>query len=209
MVVRMKRFLQETHEPLAMHYRVNAGPLPADHWINDREQGGGRILGEVCHFVDLMSFLAGSSPMTMHTRSLSDVGKYVGDNLVIAVEFQNGSQGTITYVANGDRGYSKERLEVFGGGSVAVLEDFRQLELARHAKKQVFRSRLRQDKGHRGEWQAFAQAVRTGSESPIPFSEIVNTTLATIRAEASRACGQTMPLKVDDILTSHLRAHLR
>ena len=109
-------------------------------------------------------------------------GRYSDDNVVISLQFANGSQGTVSYLANGDRSYSKERVEVFGGGAVAVLEDFRRLELVRHGRKQTFRSRLRQDKGHRGEWQAFAAAIRNGGESPIRFNEIVATTLATLCA---------------------------
>ncbi len=168
-----------------MHYRINAGALPPAHWINDPEQGGGRILGEVCHFIDLLAFLAGSLPIEVHTRALA-----ASDEGIVSLKFANGSQGTISYIANGDRSYSKERLEIFGGGAVAVLDDFRCLELVRNGSKKVTRSWLRQDKGHRAEWEAFSCAIRSGGESPIPFSEIVATTLATLRAAQSRSSGQ-------------------
>jgi predicted dehydrogenase len=195
LAVRMKKFLQEAGEPLALHYRVNAGFLPADHWINDPLQGGGRILSEVCHFVDLLYFLTGSAPVEVETRSLansalSSPGKYSNDNVVCSLRFADGSQGTISYLANGDKVYSKERIEVFGGGGVAVLEDFRRLELVRGGKKSVFRSRLRQDKGHRGEFEAFVQAIQTGSQSPTPFRKIVDTMLATFALEESRCLGK-------------------
>jgi predicted dehydrogenase/threonine dehydrogenase-like Zn-dependent dehydrogenase len=195
MAVRMKSFLRETEGPLAMHYRVNAGFLPPDHWLNDPEQGGGRLLGEVCHFVDFLTFLAGSLPVSVHTRALSDHGRYSGANVFLSLEFANGAQGTIGYFANGDKAYSKERVEVFGGGAVAVLDDFRRLELMRHGRKQIIRSRMRQDKGHRGEWEAFAASVRAAAPAPIPFPEIIAVTLATLRAEESRASGQ--PVGVD------------
>jgi predicted dehydrogenase/threonine dehydrogenase-like Zn-dependent dehydrogenase len=210
LAVRMKKFLQEAGEPLALHYRVNAGFLPADHWMNDPLQGGGRILGEVCHFVDLLCFMAGSVPMEVETHSLansslsnshlsnpalSNPGKYSNDNVVCSLRFADGSQGTISYLANGDKAYSKERIEVFGGGSVAVLEDFRRLELVRGGKKSVFRSRLRQDKGHRGEFEAFVRAIQTGSESPIPFREIVGTMLATFALEESRCLGRPVTVR--------------
>ena len=195
MVQRMKVFLSEINEPLALHYRINAGYIPSDHWVNDPEQGGGRIRGEICHFVDLLAFLVSLPPTEVQTRVLANQGRYSDDNVVLSLQFPNGSQGTISYLANGDRSYSKERLEIFGGGAVAVLEDFRSLELVRHGRKQTFHSRLRQDKGHRGEWEAFAAAIRKGSESPIPFHEIVASTLATLCAVESRSSG--LPVSVD------------
>jgi predicted dehydrogenase len=195
MAIQMKAFVQQIREPLALHYRVNAGHIPADHWVNDPEQGGGRILGEVCHFVDFLSFLADAPPIEVQTHALANGGRYSDDNVVISLRFANGSQGTISYLANGDRAYSKERVEVFGGGAVAVLDDFRRLELVRHGHKRLFRSRLRQDKGHRGEWTAFADAIRSGGESPIPFDQIAASTLATLRVVDSRVSGQ--PVAVD------------
>jgi predicted dehydrogenase/threonine dehydrogenase-like Zn-dependent dehydrogenase len=203
MAVRMKAFLEEIREPLVLHYRVNAGFIRADHWVNDLEQGGGRILGEVCHFVDMLAFLAGAPPVSVHTRSLANFGQYADDNVIIGLEFANGSQGTISYLANGDKAYSKERVEVFGGGSVAVLDDFRRLELVRRGRKQVFRSRLRQDKGHRGEWEAMAQAILSGGESPIAFAELVATTLTTLRAVDSRSSGQPLAVDVAGFLALH------
>jgi len=109
--------------------------------------------------------------------------------------FADGSQGTISYLANGDSSYSKERLEVFGGGSVAVLEDFRRLELVRAGKKRILRSLLRRDKGHRGEWQTFVTAIQTGAESPILLPDILNTMLATFALEESRCIGQPIVVK--------------
>jgi predicted dehydrogenase len=190
LAVRLKSFLHDVGEPLALHYRVNAGFLPADHWLHDPQQGGGRIIGEVCHFVDFLCFLTGSSPVQVETRSLPNPGRYSNDNVLCSLCFENGSQGTISYLANGDKSYSKERIEVFGGGSVAVLEDFRRLELVRGGKKRVFRSLLRQDKGHRGEWREFVKSIQTGAESPIPVREIVNSMLTTFALEQSRCIGQ-------------------
>jgi predicted dehydrogenase len=205
MAVKMKAFLKQIHEPLALHYRVNAGFMARDHWVNDSAQGGGRILGEVCHFVDFLTFLAGSLPVEVQARSMTSLEQYSDDNVIVSLRFANGSQGTISYLANGDRAYSKERVEVFGGGAVAVLEDFRRLELVRHGRKQTFRSRLRQDKGHRGELEAFAAAVWGRGELPIPFDEIVSTTLATLRAVESRTSGQPVEVDTVEFLSSHLQ----
>jgi predicted dehydrogenase len=195
MAIKMRAFLKQVQEPMALHYRINAGFIARDHWVNDPDQGGGRILGEVCHFIDFLTFMAGALPIEVHTRSVTSIEQYSDDNVVISLRFANGSQGTISYLANGDRAHSKERLEVFGGGVVAVLEDFRRLELVRHGRKQTFRSRFRQDKGHCGELQAFAAAVCGRGEAPIPFDEIVSTTLATLRAAESRSLGQ--PVEAD------------
>ncbi len=190
MTKQMKSFLNDIHEPLALHYRVNAGFLPPDHWINDPEIGGGRIRGEVCHFVDLLSFLAGSLPVEVQARPLPNPGQYSDDNVLISLRFENGSEGSIHYLSNGDRSFSKERIEVFGGGAVAVLEDFRRLDLTRHGRTTSVRSRWRQDKGHRAEWQAFVDALRSAGPAPIPFPSIVATTLATLSILKSRSSGQ-------------------
>src|SRR5579871_736456 len=176
LAVKMKAFLKAIKEPLALHYRVNAGFITRDHWVNDAEQGGGRILGEVCHFVDFLTFLSGSLPIEVETKSVSSIGQNADENVIISLRFANGSLGTISYLSNGDRSYSKERVEVLGGGAVAILEDFRCLELVRHGKKETFRSRFRQDKGHRAELEALAVAMR-GGQVPIPFEEIVSSTL--------------------------------
>ncbi|PYX30109.1 MAG: hypothetical protein DMG80_13065 [Acidobacteria bacterium] len=197
LALRLKNFLRGIREPLAMHYRVNAGFVPADHWLNDPEQGGGRVIGEVCHFVDFLSFLVGSLPIAVQVNSLANPGKYSNDNVVSTLRFADGSQGTISYLSNGDKSYSKERVEVFGGGAVAVLEDFRRLDLVSRGRKQVFRSYLRQDKGHGAEWRAFVEAVRAGGSSPIPFAEIVNTMATTFALEKSRASGQ--PISVGGV----------
>ena len=195
MTVRMKAFLSTITEPLALHYRINAGYLPPDHWVNDREQGGGRILGEVCHFVDLLMFLAGAPIAEVAAHPVGSSPRYSGDNVLISLHFANGSEGTISYVANGDRSYSKERIEVFGGGRASVLEDFRRLELVQDGHQETIRSRWRQDKGHVAEWAAFVESVQQPQVPGIPFEDIVCSTLATLRVDESVATGG--PHKVD------------
>jgi predicted dehydrogenase len=200
MTVRMKSFLGVIAEPLALHYRVNAGHLPADHWVNDREQGGGRILGEVCHFVDLLSFLSGSTVVEVEARGIGNSGRYSGDNVLISLRFANGSEGTISYLANGDRAFSKERIEVFGGGSTAVLEDFRRLELVRNGRRDIVRARWQQDKGHRAEWAAFAESVQKHGEAPISFSELVSSALATVRIDEALGSGRRLAVNATELL---------
>lgn len=191
----LKAFVAEAGEPVAMHYRVSAGFLPAEHWIQDPAQGGGRVLGEVCHFVDFLTFLAGEPPAAVYARALPNGGRYRDDNVVISLEFASGSVGGITYVANGDPTLGKERIEVFGGGATAVLDDFRSLVRLHGGKRAVDRARLRQDKGHRGEWEAFVRAVREGGPAPIPFEELVSTSLATFRILESLKSG--VPQRID------------
>ena len=202
MAARMKEFLKESNEPLAMHYRVNAGPIAPDHWVNDPEQGGGRLVGEVCHFVDFLTFLAGAPPVEVQTRSLANFDPASSDSGVISLQFADGSQGTISYLTNGDRAWSKERVEAFSGGAVAVLEDFRRLELVRHGRKQVIRSFLRQDKGHCSELKAFAAAIRAGAKPPVPLQDIVAVTLASLRAAESRTSGQPVVVDAADFINS-------
>src|SRR5262249_51235388 len=146
-----------------------------------------RILGEVCHFIDFLSFISDAPPATVEAKSLPSSGE--DQDVVVSLEFADGSLGTITYICNGDRSFPKERLEVIGSGCVAVLDDFRKLELVRHGKKNSYRSWLRQDKGHTAEWRAFSACVRTGGPPPISFDEIVSSTLATIRIVVSLRSG--------------------
>jgi len=192
MVQQARTFLAHADGPFSIHYRVNAGPLAPDHWVNDPEQGGGRILGEMCHFVDLLSFICASNPVSVRARGASSSG---GQDVTATIEFANGSVGTITYVCNGDRAFSKERLEIFRGGVVAAMDDFRSLDLVRHGKMKRFHSRLRQDKGHKSEWCAFAECITSGCPAPIAFEEIVASTLATIRIAESLRSGVDLQIR--------------
>ncbi len=204
MAVRMKQFLSEIHEPLAIHYRVNAGYIPADHWVNDPEQGGGRILGEVCHFVDFLCFLAGACPIEVQAQTVGNPGQYSMDNVIALFKFANGTLGTVSYLANGDKAASKERVEVFGGGSVAILEDFRRLEQVRNGRRQITRARWGQDKGHKAEMQAFAN-VLLGKTPPIPFEQVVGSTLATLRLLNSCQTGQPLTIQLGEFVASALQ----
>jgi predicted dehydrogenase len=182
---KLKDFLVDTKEPLVAHYRVNAGYIPLNHWLHDPEQGGGRIIGEGCHFIDFLAFLVGATPSEVSAQALPDAGRYFQDNVVITLSFPDGSIGTLSYLANGDKAFPKEQVEVFCGGRVAVLDDYRSLTTVSNGKRRVERSRLRQNKGHFGEWEAFTQSILTGGEPPIPYDQIfgvTRTTFATMEA---------------------------
>lgn len=191
LAVRMRAFLDGRSEPLAANYRVNAGYLPPNHWTQDLRQGGGRILGEACHFIDFLTFLVGSTPVSVTAQALPDLGRYREDNAIMTFKFPDGSLGTVTYLANGDKSFPKERVEVYCGGRVAVLDDFRSLELVSGSNRQRIRSRLRQDKGHRSAWSAFVSAIHAGGPPPIPYEQILGVTraaLASVEALHSGNC---------------------
>lgn len=179
LALEMKAFLDQRREPIAVHYRVNAGYIPLEHWVHDPGQGGGRILGEACHFIDFITWLVGEVPLSVRASSLPDLGRYSQDNVVITLEFPNGSVGTVSYLANGDKAQAKEYVEVLGGGRSAVLSDYRRLETYAGGKRRVKRSRLRQDKGHVGEWVAFSRAAAAGGSPPIPYDQLFGVMEAT------------------------------
>jgi len=179
---RLFAFLVDRQEPLVAHYRVNAGFLPLTHWLHDPEQGGGRIIGEGCHFIDFLTFLVGSAPVAVQAQALPDLGRYREDNVLLNFTFSDGSLGSVAYLANGDKAFPKERVEVFCAGRAAVLDDFRTLELVQGGRSTHIRSRLRQDKGHRAEWEAFAKAILNGDPPPLPYEHLFGVTRASFAA---------------------------
>ncbi len=191
LAVRMRRFLAESNEPLFIHYRVNAGFLPLTHWLHDPNQGGGRIIGEGCHFIDFLSYLTGAVPLSVSAAGLPDGGRYRQDNVQLTFHYPDGSIGTISYLANGDKSFAKERVEAFSGGRAAALDDFRSLEISASGRREVIRSRFSQDKGHLAGWKAFLDAVRSGRQAPIPYGELVGVTRASILADRALRTGQS------------------
>lgn len=193
--VRLKEFFEGRKEPLAMHYRVNAGFIPPSHWVHDPQQGGGRLISEGCHFIDLLAFLAGALPVSVSAQGLAGAGRSQEDNFSLTLRFADGSLGTLSYLANGDKSFSKERVEVFGAGRVAVLEDFRRLELVGEGRRQVHRARLRQDKGHRAAWEAFASAIQSGSQPPIPYDHLFGVARATFASQEALRSGKAVSIE--------------
>jgi predicted dehydrogenase/threonine dehydrogenase-like Zn-dependent dehydrogenase len=175
-------FIKVSHEPLVASYRINAGNIPISHWVHDPIQGGGRIIGEGCHFIDFLTFLVGAPPISVMAQALPDDNRYREDNVVMLFTFPDGSLGTLNYLANGDKAFPKERIEVFSGGRVAVLDDFRTLEMVHQGRRQLIRSTLRQDKGHRAEWEAFSSSILTASPPPIPVEHLFGVTEAAFTA---------------------------
>jgi predicted dehydrogenase len=179
-------------DALYMHYRVNAGYILLNHWTHDPAQGAGRVIGEGCHFVDFLAYLARAAPVSVTAHALPDGGKYHEDNLSMTFIFPDGSIGVIDYLANGDKSFPKERVEVFCGGRVAVLDDFRSLELVQDGRRTV--TRKSQDKGWYNEWVAFGCAIREGSEPPIPYEQLIGVTKATFAVIGSLRTGKTIQI---------------
>ena len=174
--------------------RVNAGPLPAEHWLLDPEIGGGRLLGEACHFIDLACHVAGSEPVEVLGRD-RDAGRGMKtpQDFAIEIAFANGSMAMIEYVSSGDPSLAKERFEVHRQGTSIVIEDFRHAECYRAGKVARVKWSVK-DKGHRAEIRAFLEAARTGGPTPIPEEESIRTTALTLAAARSIRDGRPLRL---------------
>lgn len=176
-VQKMKEMFLD-QQPKAIHFRINAGSLPKDHWVNDLEIGGGRIVGEACHFIDLAMYIAGSRITSVTANAIKDSNN-VHDTVTITLDFENGSIANISYFSNGSKSMSKEYLEVFCGGHSAIIDDFKTMKV--FSKKETKYKLKSQDKGHTAELIAFISAIKNGHPSPIPFDEIYISSLATFK----------------------------
>lgn len=178
MIQEMKRSL---HGQISMNYRINAGVIPKDVWIQDREIGGGRIIGEVCHFIDTCSYLIDSEVSSVYASTIqkSDQSIPDEDNINIVLNYANGSTATIAYYAYGDSGMPKEYIEVFGNQVSMQMRDFRELIVFKDGKTHKSKS-SNQDKGFKAELVAFREAVKTGVPA-ISFESIYNTTKTTFK----------------------------
>ncbi len=186
LAIRMKEVLGNGQ--MAMIYRVNAGAIPADSWIQDREIGGGRIVGEVCHFIDLLTYINGSLPVSVYAAALPAPGS-PDDVVNISLTYSNGSIGTVAYYANGNIRLPKERLEIFSQGRIAVLDDFRELTI--HAGSARIRKRLlTQDKGQKAGVESFIRSVMEGRGQIIPFEEIYSASLVSFHILESLRTGE-------------------
>jgi predicted dehydrogenase/threonine dehydrogenase-like Zn-dependent dehydrogenase len=191
---KLQASLVNRQEPLYAHYRVNAGYIPLNHWTQDPDAGGGRIIGEGCHFVDLITFLVGAAPISVHARALPDGGKYKEDNVSMTLTFPDGSLGVVDYLANGDKAFPKERVEVFCGGQIAVLDDYRSLVITKDGRKRQTRLSA-QDKGWKNEMETFANAIRQGAPPPIPYEQLIGVTKATFSAVESLRSGLPVDIR--------------
>ena len=185
-VVKMKSLLESKREPRVIIITVNAGAIPGDHWTQDPEVGGGRIVGEGCHFIDLMRFLVGNT-ITGHQAMM--IGNFPGvevreDKVSINLSFADGSIGTIHYLANGGKAFPKERIEVFCGDAVLQMDNYRILQgfgWPGFKKMKLFK----QDKGQTACAKAFVDAIKQGKPSPIPYNEVMESSKISIEVAES------------------------
>ncbi len=173
----LKQYLSD-EQPKSILIRINSGILPINHWVNDTEIGGGRIIGEACHFIDLAMFLSGSPIISVSAESMQDPNN-LNNTVVVNLKMENGSVASINYFSNGNKSLHKEFIEVFIGGTVAQIDDFKTLTIFGSKKKKYkFKG---QDKGHAEELKQFLNSIKEGRNCPIPFEESYLSTLATFK----------------------------
>jgi predicted dehydrogenase/threonine dehydrogenase-like Zn-dependent dehydrogenase len=191
LVQKTKAFFDEA-TPKMIFYRVNAGPLPLSHWTQDEQEGGGRIIGEGCHFIDTAAYLTGDAmPRSVFAKSISAGRSDVldRDTVSITVEYDDGSVATVIYIATGSKAIPKEEIQVFSGGRTAVLKNFTELELwSGGGKPKVEKG---SGKGHAEEVKAYLGSIASGAE-PIPFNSLLATTIVTFAARESLATGEVI-----------------
>jgi len=186
-----KGFFIDHQTPLSMNYRINAGRIPRGHWARDEHEGGGRIIGEVCHFIDFMHFLTGSLTTRVYAESIASRNQDIADedSVFITLRFADGSNGSIAYLAEGDRALPKERIEIFGAGKTFLIDDFHSATAYHngHAKKTELHQ---QDKGQKDEVRAVCVVVLEGKPAPIALEDLATTSRATFRIRESLRTGR-------------------
>ncbi len=190
----LKKAFAQVDAPLTCSFRFNAGEIPADHWTQNDQLGGGRIIGEACHAIDFVTWLTGSLPVRVYAESIggATAPEITDDQCFITLRHANGSISNIAYLAGGDKACPKERVEVFGGGVTAILDDFKSLTTYSRGRRTAEKSG--QDKGHGAEVEAFLSAVKNGQVCPISWPEIRAVTLASILAVQSLREGGPLDL---------------
>ena len=179
---RAKELFADHETPLSILYRVNAGRIPKVHWTQNAEEGGGRIVGEVCHFVDFMQFVTGAPPVFVFAECVSAKSSKVvdADSVFITLRFADGSNGAVAYLGEGDKTLAKERVEIFGGGKVFVLDDFRRATIYKDGREEQIVLKA-QDKGQQAQVRQVCAGVLEGGPPPISIDDLAATSRATFR----------------------------
>jgi polar amino acid transport system substrate-binding protein len=185
----IKKFFGNSQEPFVINYRVHAGFIPKEHWIQAPEQGG-RIIGEACHFIDTMQFITGAEPVSVFAESISSENRQVNnyDNVAVIINFSDGSVGNLLYLANGDSSVSKEKCEVFSGGKTATMHNFESVEI--HLNNKMSFKKFDGRKGHREEVKYFCDVITGKAKPTLTFRSIWLTTMATFRILESLRTGK-------------------
>ena len=180
LALKMKELLGQGETPLNIVATMNAGFIPADFWVHDPEIGGGRIIGEACHFIDLCTWLAGSRVTAVCMNAMGTNPDEMTDNATIILKYENGSNAVINYFSNGSKAYAKERVEVFSQQRVLVMDNWR--KLSGYGFKNFKTMTSAQDKGHANQFKLLVERIQKGGEPLIPFGDLVNTTRASFGA---------------------------
>ena len=189
---KLKTFFAGRSEAMLLHIRCNAGFIPRGSWIQETENGG-RIVGELCHFVDWARAVVGCPMHTVSATALPDRGRYNRDNVSVTIGFEDGSVANLLFLANGDQPIGKEYFEVFCEGGIARLDDFKTLYLSRNGKTQTLKGG--RDKGHRREMELTLEAMKQDKDAPILFEELIEVTEATYAIEEAIRTQKTVPLE--------------
>ncbi|MEO0263117.1 MAG: oxidoreductase, partial [candidate division WOR-3 bacterium] len=179
----LKEKFKNISEPLSIHITVNAGYVPFDHWSQDEKEGG-RIIGEVCHFIDLVQYFTDSIPERVYAENIESKFYKYWDNVSINLKMRDGSVANILYIASGDKRYPREMVEIFGGGAVGIIDNFRKAEFIYKGKRKKIKNWLGVDRGHKREMEILIEAVKENKD-PVDFEEYVYTTLTTFAIEDS------------------------
>lgn len=187
-IQKAKQLLGNSPDPISVTITANAGFIPASHWIHDRAVGGGRIIGEGCHFIDLITYLTGSEATEVICTALTQHPTESSDNVSILIKYKNGSLGVVNYFSNGHKAYSKERVEVFSQGRTLILDNFRKMK--GYGFSGFSAMSTRQDKGHKEQFRRYIEFLKKGGTPVIPVDELINSTRATFAAVRSLKTGK-------------------
>jgi predicted dehydrogenase len=192
LTTQMKKALGSGNTPMNIIATMNAGFMPANVWVHDMEVGGGRIIGEACHFIDLISYLAGSKVKSVCMSSMGINPEDNTDNATILLKYENGTNGIINYFANGSKAYSKERVEVYHQERTLIMDNWRKLK--GFGFKNFSSASSSQDKGHQVQFNMLIESIQKGGNAIIPMDDLVNTTRASFAAIESLKTGTWVTL---------------
>ena len=178
-----------------IHYRVNAGFVPKSHWVHSEEEGRSRIVGEICHFVDMLIFLTGSNPTKIYAERVKgdDQGIINSDNINITISFQDGSVGNIFYTASGDKAFSRERVEIYSEGKTIIIDDYKETTIYFNGKRKSYKT-INQDMGYKNELEHFIDVIKGKSKPLLTYKEIYDSTLTIFKIEESISKGEPIVL---------------
>jgi predicted dehydrogenase len=193
LAVKMKKLLGNSFTPMNIVATINAGFIPGNAWVHDMEIGGGRIIGEACHFIDLISFLSNSQVVSVCMNAMGQHPMDNSDNATIMLKYENGTNAVVNYFSNGSKLYSKERVEVYHQERTLIMDNWR--KLTGYGFKNFSTASSFQDKGHRSQFNLLIDSITKGGSQIIPIDQIINTTKTSFAAIESLRNGTWINIK--------------